>query len=213
MKEIPNERFVQEGMYVNPLTLKSGILVAKTYSPRGYINKEGGDENAWLPDIILCEASKDAPIEVRGRAIIAKSPANHFELIFTPSWNKKEKNKEGFVYLFKNAFIPEEKEGVGNIIVCKYDLSGRNDGNIVSGSISYSGVDCRDITLRGKKNELENMLIVAASNFSSKNYALKFSAPCCATSDKEYKIEISNEEINKFAKAAIDKLSFYPSFL
>jgi hypothetical protein len=206
MKEILNERFVKEGMYVNPLTIDNGLIVARTFSPRGYLNKKGEDESAWLPDIIICEANKNAPVKATGRGIIAKSPAKSYGLQFNPSWNEKERKGKQIIYTFEKAFIPEEKDEIGDILVQMYNSTKLYDSYIPSGMIIYSGIDNRNITLHGQINDLENMIIITSTNLPKRSYALEFSAPCCANSDKKYTIQISNEDLNKFAKIAVKKL-------
>ncbi len=206
MKEIPNERFVEKGMYVNPLTFRNGLIVARAFPPRGYIKKLGKEGDAWLPEIIICEAKENAPVKITGRGIVAKSPAQFYVLQFNPNWNEKENKNKNMIYRFYNSFIPQEIEEIGDIAVIKHKITGHYDGYNTPGEIFYSGISNRDITLHGSKSDLENMIMLASSNLPSKSYDLKFSAPCCANSDKYYKIKIDNSEISNFAKKVANEL-------
>jgi hypothetical protein len=204
MKEIPNDIFPKE--CTNSIVRSDGLVVARTFSPREYTNKKGENKHALLPEIIICKASKDAPIEINTMGIIAKSPSPAYALQFNPMWGEEyEKGKE-IIYKFGNAFIPEEEDEIGNIAVIKHNLTGIYDNKAISGKIICSGVENRDITLRGKMDELENMIIVASSYIPKKDSDLRNDIHYDKSMKKYYNINISNEDVEKFAKSIACKI-------
>ncbi len=207
MNEIKNKTMIDStGHYTKPLIFNQGLIVTRTFAPREYIKKDGKKSDAWLPEIRICEANEYSPVKISGRNIIAKSPAKIVELFFTPDYNGKKSNeKDNIISKFEKAFIPEEKNEIGDILVYKYNSTGRYDSLLTPGQISYSDVDNRDITLHGPQNELEKMIIFSASNLPSINYDLTFSAPCCATGNKKCLFKISKEEISFLAKKVVEE--------
>ena len=206
MDEIKNKTMINStGHYTKPLIFNQGLIVTRTFAPREYIKKDGKKSDAWLPEIRICEANKDSPIKIRGRSIIAKSPAKIVELLFTPNYNGKKEKTDNIIYKFEKAFIPEEKNEIGDILVYKHKSTGRYDSLLTPGQITYSDVDNRDITLHGLQNELEKMIILSASNFPSITYDLTFIAPCCTTGNKKCLFKISKEEISLLAKKVAEE--------
>lgn len=207
MNEIKNKTMIDStGHYTKPLIFNQGLIVTRTFAPREYIKKDGKKSDAWLPEIRICEANKDSPVKVRGRVIIAKSPAKIVELFFMPDYNGKKSNEiDNIIYKFEKAFIPEEKNEIGDILVYKHNSTGRYDSLPTPGQIVYSDVDKRDIALHGSQNELEKMILFSASNFPSINYDLAFNSPCCAAGHKKCLFKISKEEISLLAKKVAEE--------
>ena len=201
MREIPNELFATERTYNNSIERTRGLVVARTFSIREYINKKGFNDHALLPEIIICEASKDAPIIVSGRGIIAKGPALIYALQFNPIHNEGRGKDEKRVHIFGKAFIPQEKDEIESIAVIKNNLTGSYDDKNIAGKISCSGIENRDITLHGHANELEMMLSAAVDSFPQKRYDLKTDIRYANGLKKEYKISISNDDMAKFVKS------------
>jgi len=203
MKGIPNRLF-EKGKENNPVIRTRGLVVARTFSPRLYINIRGEGEIASLPEIILCKASKDAPIIINGMGIIAKGPAPAYALQFNPMWGERYEKRENVIYGFKDAFIPEEKEETGNLVVIKHDLTGRCDDKNIAGEIGFSSIRERDTTLCGQDEELEMMIRAVGDSFPSKLYDIRH--PALVEKNKYYKISITDKEMQKFVKGIACKI-------
>lgn len=207
MKKLENSSFVRDSLYVNPLTYNTGLVVARTFSPRTYLF-DGKDESAWLPEIIICKPAEKESVKVTGNSLIAKSPSRVYFIQFNPFFNEEEK-KGNSIFDFEEGFIRDENDQIGiigNISADFYDATGHFDSNIVKGLIPYSGINNRNITFHGEKSELEEMLKIVSNNFPQREYDLVFSKPSCANGDKIYNIKLDDKEIDKFVKIASEKL-------
>lgn len=196
MQEITNKEMIKgNGFYSNPLVFNKGFVVIRAYGPREYIAKDNKKSDAWLPDIMVFSPTENSLVSVEGAFIVAKSPTKISCFYFNPSWNKQNNSKE-IIFTFKNSFKKANND-LGNLAVKYFNLTSYGDKNITPGSIPYTGIGNRDITLYGSKNELEKMLSLAVQKFPNRSDNLKFSAPCCATSNEEYSIEIKKEDAKK----------------
>jgi hypothetical protein len=203
MKGIPNRLF-EKGKENNPVIRTKGLVVARTFSPRGYANIRGEKEVASLPEIILCKANKEAPIIINGMGIIAKGPAPAYILQFNPMWGEKYEKGENVIYRFKDAFVPEEENETGHLAVIKHDLTSRCDDRDIPGEIGFSSIKERDTTLCGQDEELEMMIRAVGDSFPSKLYDIRH--PVLVEKNKYYKIRISDEEMQKFVKGIACKI-------
>jgi hypothetical protein len=203
MQEVLNGLFSRESAYNNQVIRTRGLVLARIFCPREYTNKRGEKECSVLPEIIICEATKEAPIIISGSGIIAKGPAPAYILQFNPMWGKKYEKGE-VMYKFENAFIPEEADEVGNIVVIKHNLTGRCDEKDIPGEIGFSSIKERDTTLYGQDNELESILRAITDTLPSKLYDIRH--PALVDKNKYYKIKISDEETEKFAQYIARKL-------
>jgi hypothetical protein len=203
MKGIPNRLF-ERGKENNPVIRTRGLVLARTFSTRLYTNIRGEKEVASLPEIIICQASKEAPIIISGNGIIAKSPSPAYALQFNPVWGKKYEKGMEVIYKFENAFIPEEKDDTGDIAVYKQKITGRYDEKDIPGEIGFSSIKERDTTLCGQDGELEMILGAITDSFPSKLYDIRH--PTLVDKNKYYKIIISDEEMQKFVKGIACKI-------
>jgi hypothetical protein len=203
MKGIPNRLF-EKGKENSPVTRTRGLVVARTFTTRRYTNKRGERESACLPEIVLCKATKEAPIRINGKGIIAKGPAPAYILQFNPMWEEKYEKGMEVIYRFENAFIPEEKEDIGNIAVYRHNLTGLCDNRDIPGQISFTSIKERDTTLCGQDKELEMILGTITDSFPSRLYDIK--NDILVDKNKHYKIKISDEEMEKFVKDIVCKI-------
>jgi len=211
VREITNQEMltIVDGMerYADPLLLNTGYLVSRTFPCRGYVKKNAEYGDAWLPSILVIKPN-DNDIKVFGRNIAAASPSevNLFQLVPSYGEYKQISDKEVLLHEVKDAFVTQED--VANIMIRKFDITGDADNvSIGPGVIMYSGIDHRDITLHGEADDLEKMLSQTMENFPERTYDLKFQAPCSANGKKEYKIQISDEEVSESVKKMLKEIN------
>ena len=207
MREIPNRLFSEaKGTFDSPIILPRGLVVARTFTTRSYFNNMGKEEHAVLPEVIVCQGNKKAPVKINGSGIIALSPAPCYSLQFNPSFMIEYLNGGEIIYKFEGAFIPEGMSGKGNISVRKFNLTDLYDKCATPGEIKHTGIDSRDITLRGPMNELEMMLNLAFDSLPKKLYDLTNDIPIGDKANKYYSIIISNDEMARFSKSVAGKI-------
>jgi hypothetical protein len=200
MKQFHNSEFLDsKGVYyVNPKEFDKGFIVARAFSPRSHI-EYGKEISGWLPEILICEGSKNAPVRIQGSSIVAKNPAKSYVVQFNP-WFDEEKEKK-MIYTFKNSFkeqadAPKNLRDVNAIF---HDTNGYYDNQLRPGEISYSSISNRDLVFHGDKNELEKMVLLTLNNFPVRGFDLKY-GEYTANGKSEYKIEIPEIDRTFFVK-------------
>ena len=136
------------------LEIEDGYIVSRLFPAAGFSDKDGNDVSAWLPDIVIVKPN-DEVVKVNGRHIAAVSPAEVIHFCFTPAVEGGNKAEETPFYVFKDAFESENHKG--DVYIMRYDMTGECDGHIAEGSIWYSGIENRDVTLHGSGEDLIDM--------------------------------------------------------
>lgn len=202
MEYLDNPEFVDRmGSYINAREFKKGFVVARTFSPRGH-SENGKKISGWLPDILICEGSKDTPIIVQGGGIIARGPAKSYSIQLNPWFDEETRDK--LIYTFKKSFILEN-ESLKEINAIFHDTKGYYDNLLRPGEISYSSISNRDIVLQGPRRELEEMVLFTLMNFPRRGYDLEYGENT-ANGKSKYKIEIPEEDKTFFVEEIIKNL-------
>lgn len=195
--------------YVNPRSFHRGLVVARVFAPRAYVDENSEEVSAWLPEVLVCQPYQGQKVQVMGAGIYASSPAKVHGLFFEPSWNETTKYAHEPIFRFGDGF--KHADGVsGDLLVWDVEMTGMNDNySVTPGLMDYSNLDNRDVVLYGPKKELREMIKTASMSFPRHHDRIHFGPSLGATSDEEYSINVSEEDAETFAGIAAKMLDLY----
>lgn len=220
---IDNKSMVDEktGCYVEARTFRDGVLVARTFSPRNYLKRNGSEGNAWLPTISIYQPTTTAIVKVAGDAIYSNKSVRTHRLSLTPTSGEKadasERSNE--IFVFTNAFVTGED--VADLAVLEYfkpptvsdieedakhelgkvvtEITKKGSHTYRYGDDAYSGIHYRDVTIHGPLSSLDELLGLTFTGLLRHSYDLTYTEHG-ASSDKLYFITLDTKEVKELVK-------------